>query len=420
MLDRLIRSLLVRYVRARPRRRDERGADRRVTFLLSTAWGMGGTIRTTLTLAGHLASRGYEVEIISVGRWRDRPFFGPFPPGVTVTALDDKRRAAAPSRWHPVRRAARGRDSVLLRASDRATRRGFNLWSDWRLVRALRRRCGVLVTTRSGQTLLATFLAPPGLALVAQEHTHLSAHREGIRRAMKRDYPKLDLLAVLTAADRDAYASHLEDRIRVVHIPNAVRDLGGARADLEAKTALAAGRLERAKGFDVLLETWARVAPDHPDWRLRIYGSGSWRPALEQAVADLGLERSAAVEKPAPDLGAEMSKASIFVLSSRREGFPLVLLEAMSAGMAVVSFDCPTGPADLIDDHRNGLLVPDGDVGALAAGIRELIADADLRRRCAAAAIETAREYTVAAIGGRWEAVLREVWKARTQRRAPR
>jgi glycosyltransferase involved in cell wall biosynthesis len=92
---------------------------------------------------------------------------------------------------------------------------------------------------------------------------------------------------------------------------------------------------------------------------------------------------------------------------------PLVLLEAMSKGMGIVSFDCPTGPADVIDDHRNGIVVPAGDVEAFAAGMLELIDDPQLLRSCAAAAIETARAYTPAAIGPRWEALFNELYEAR-------
>ena len=113
------------------------------------------------------------------------------------------------------------------------------------------------------------------------------------------------------------------------------------------------------------------------------------------------------IEGPAEDIGADMAEASVFVLSSRFEGFPLILLEAMSKGMGIVSFDCPTGPADIVDDHRNGLLVPHEDVEGLSRAIRELVEDEELRRRTAAAAIETAQQYTIEEIGPQWEAAAR-------------
>jgi glycosyltransferase involved in cell wall biosynthesis len=113
------------------------------------------------------------------------------------------------------------------------------------------------------------------------------------------------------------------------------------------------------------------------------------------------------------DLPGEMAQASVYALSSRFEGFPLVLLEAMGAGMAAVAFDCPTGPRDIIEDHGNGILVPAKDVDAFAAGLRELMGDEDLRRRCGAAAVETARAYTMDAVGPQWEGLFARLLEAR-------
>jgi glycosyltransferase involved in cell wall biosynthesis len=402
---RTLRGALTRYVRARPRAADLEGADRRVLIFITAAWGMGGTIRTTLNLAGYLASQGYEVEVISLGRGRDEPFFGDFPPGVRVTLLEDKRPKVPRSRLH---RLLASRSSVLIHPRERAAK-GFNLWVDLQLVLALRRKAGFLITTRPGLNMLAADLAVPGLTLVGQEHMNLPEHPKELRRAMPRKYPGLDVLAVLTEGDRAAYDKHLGGSIPIVRIPNTIRDMGGAKADLSSKTVLAAGRLTGQKGYDMLIPAFAQVAAKHPDWRLRICGDGPHHELLGGLIAELGLGDVVTLAGPSKDLGAEMAAASMFVLSSRFEGLPLVLLEAMGQGMAIVSFDCPTGPADVVDDHRNGLLIPPKDVDALAAGMLELIEDEDLRRRCAAGAVETAREYSMDAVGPQWERLLREL-----------
>lgn len=404
-----MRAALLRYVRTRPRPADAAHADRRVSIFLTTAWGMGGTIRANLNLARHLAAHGYEVELLSVGRTREVAFFGDFPPGVRIVALEDRRPGAS---RRPLQRLLGARPSLFMPAADR-TAQGFSLWVDLMLVRHLRRRCGFLITTRPGLNLAAAALSPPGLVLIGQEQMHLRHHVKALRRAMPRLYPELDALTVLTERDGRSYAAHLNGGVRTVRIPNTVRDMGAARADLSSRTVLAAGRLTPQKGYDLLVPAWAAVAERQPDWRLRICGDGRDREKLERLISEHAVSDSVSLEGPARDLGAEMESASLFVLSSRHEGLPLVLLEAMSKGMGVVSFDCPTGPADVIEDHRNGLLAPARDVGALAAGILELIADEDLRRRCAEAAVETAREYRMNAVGPRWEALLRELWEAR-------
>src|SRR3954451_24903256 len=108
----------------------------------------------------------------------------------------------------------------------------------------------------------------------------------------------------------------------------------------------------------MLMAAWVEVARRHPDWRLRICGRGPHRGRLLRMVAELGLEPVVQIAPPAGDIGTEFRAASIFALSSRFEGMPLVLLEAMSAGMGVVSFDCPTGRREIIGDHSNGTIGP--------------------------------------------------------------
>jgi glycosyltransferase involved in cell wall biosynthesis len=412
LVFRAVRGALFRYVRAQPRPADYAGAERRVTIILVSAWGMGGTIRTVLNLAGHLA-QNYDVEIISVFRRREVSFFGAFPPGVKVTALDDQRPEALPRGLRGrLRSFMRGQPSVLMHPIDRAADQ-FNLWIDVQLARRLHRGTGYLITTRPGLNLLAAELSPPGYIKVGQEHMHLGNHARKLRQAMPRQYPKLDALAVLTDRDRAAYESLLDGRLPVTHIPNTVRPMGGPKADLSAKTILAAGRVTPQKGFDLLIKAFAQVAPDHPDWTLRILGRGDWLAELQRLVAEHGIRGSVVFEGPSEDLGGEMSRASIYALSSRFEGFPLVLIEAMSKGMAVVAFDCPTGPADVIDDHRNGLLVPPKDVDAYAAALREMMDDEELRRRCGEAAVETAKEYEMERIGPSWDALLEELARGR-------
>ena len=161
--------------------------------------------------------------------------------------------------------------------------------------------------------------------------------------------------------------------------------------------------------IELLIPAWAETAKAHPGWRLRLRGRGHLKSRLRGLVEEHGLEDSVTIEGPAENIGSDMAEASVFVLSSRFEGFPLILLEAMSKGMGIVSFDCPTGPADIVDDHGNGLLVPHEDVEGLGRAIREVVEDEELRRRMAAAAVETAQEYTIEAIGPRWEALFAEL-----------
>ena len=402
---RVIRAALVRYVRAKPRKRDDTDPPR-VTILTVSGWGKGGTTRAMLNLAEYLKDR-HPVEIIGLWRIRDEPFFD-LPEGVPVYAMDDLRPG------HKARglKGLMGRiPSVLVHPGDRWST-SFSLLSDVRLVRKLRRRTGILITTRPALNLLAGLLRPPGLIMIGQEQMHLGAHSDELNAAMPPLYKHLDAFTVLTEGARADYDRHLKGKVKLVRIPNSARELG-APADLDAKRVLAAGRLTRQKGFDWLIPAWAKVEAKHPDWQLRICGEGSWRERLEAQVAEHGLQN---IELPGscPDMADQMSHASIYALSSRFEGFPLILCEAMSKGMAPVAFDCPTGPAEMIRDGENGLIVPLGDVDTFATALIRMIEDDELRHRCGPAAAETGRNFKMDAIGPMWDELFRELQEART------
>jgi glycosyltransferase involved in cell wall biosynthesis len=368
----------------------------RVRFLLAHAWGMGGTIRTTLTTAEHLAA-GREVELVSVFRRRERPFFR-LPAGVRVRALDDQRRRGGLLERLP---------SLLVHPEDYAYP-WCSLRTDIALVRWLRSLDGgVLVTTRPAFNLLAARLAPPGVVTVGQEHQHLDSHRPRLRADMDRWYGRLDALTVLTSADERAYGALLAGSRTVVEcIPNPLPQREAPVSSQEEPVVVAAGRLTRQKGFDLLVSAFADVVRRRPEWRLLIYGSGPERRRLQAQIDALGLAGHVMLPGRSRQLERDMANGSIFVLSSRFEGFGMVLVEAMAAGLAVISFDCPHGPADIVTSGRDGLLVPPEDSGALAEAMLALIDDPEQRRRLAEAGRETARGYGVASVGPRVEALL--------------
>jgi glycosyltransferase involved in cell wall biosynthesis len=368
------------------------------------AWGMGGTIRTTLNVAGYLA-RHHDVEVVSIVRRRKNPFFT-FPPGVTVTAVDDQRKRPASLPVRVARRILSSLPSRLVHPGDRASDT-CTAWTDLQLVRKLWQiRSGVLVGTRPGLNLLVVEAGRPGVSVVGTEHMNFETHPPLQQAAIRRRYPELDALVVLTNHDLQEYESVLNGGTRPVQIPNAVPDLPGSVSTLTNPVVLAAGRLGPQKGFDRLIPAFARVARAHPDWTLRICGRGHRREALEQQILDHDVSENVFLPGPVKNLGEEMEQASMFVLSSRFEGLPMVMLEAMSKGLPVVSFDCPTGPAEVIEHGSDGILVPEGDIEGLAAAIRELIEDDEKRRRYGAAAAAKAAGYSLDAVGPRWEALL--------------
>lgn len=398
-------AVRARQLSRRRRRTYAPGGRRRIRILLLHAYGMGGTIRTTFTTAASLAAE-HDVEIISLYRTRERPFF-PFPEGVRVTVLDD--RTTSPRRA-PARGLLSRLPSVLTPVKDTSFP-SVSLWTDLRLLSRLTALdCDVLIATRPSLNLLIAEAAPRGTRTIGQDHMNLRSYRPELRTAITRAYGRLDALTVLTEVSLADYRSALAGApAEVVRIPNALPAPASTASRTDGappQVVLAAGRLTAQKGFDLLIRAYEPLAAEHPDWTLRIFGSGAKRDKLRTLIADRGLGDRIELRGRTADLAAEMAGAAVYALPSRYEGLPMVVIEAMGSGLPVVAFDCPTGPAEMITDGHDGLLVPPKDVAGLTAALRKLIEDEALRRRMGERALATADAYDPVAIGARWNALV--------------
>lgn len=372
--------------------------DRLRVALVIQSLGGGGAERVTTHLSASLAEAGHEVAVITLASAR-----------LDAYAL------------HP---AVRRIDlSPFDRRPDGGTASGLS--GNVRRIRALRRALresdpdvAVAMMTTSN-VLLAMAALGLRCATVGSERIHppqlpLSRVWEGLRWLA---YRGLDALVVLTGETAEwARRRTLARRTEV--IPNPVvwpipAGRGGARPDDTIAPArrllLAVGRLEHQKGFDLLLDAFARIAPSRPDWDLAIVGEGTLRDTLVRRSEALALRGRVHLPGRAGDVEAWYRRADVFVLSSRFEGFPNTLVEAMACGRPVVGFACPTGPADIVRDGEDGLLVPNGDVVALGNALARLADDPALRHRLGAAATDVRVRLSPAVVLPRWDALLHEL-----------
>lgn len=223
-------------------------------------------------------------------------------------------------------------------------------------------------------------------------------------RYFRRIEKKADVVVTLTNGD----AKEWMKAKRVEVIPNYTVMPVVKLSNCKSKRVIAVGRLEWQKGFDRLINAWVIVSRQHPDWQLDIFGSGSLETCLKQQIASLGLSH-AEIHSFTSNISQEYSDSSIFALSSRFEGFGLVLLEAMHNGLPCVTFDCPFGPSDVVADNVNGYVVKDGDVPGFAEKLCHLIEDDNLRSSFSHASIERAKIFNQDVVMARWKALVEEL-----------
>lgn len=209
----------------------------------------------------------------------------------------------------------------------------------------------------------------------------------------------LQKLVILTHEE----ATYWPELSNISVIPNPIITPTNKQSDCSFKQVIAAGRYVPQKGFDLLIESWKYVSERHPSWTLRIFGEGSLQPSLNRQIAQLNLTKTCILEHTVPNITDMYCKSSIFVLSSRFEGFGMVITEAMGCGIPPVSFSCPCGPKDIINDKINGLLAENGNTKDLANKICFLIENEEMRKQMGKQARIDAEKYKIEQISKQWK-----------------
>lgn len=222
---------------------------------------------------------------------------------------------------------------------------------------------------------------------------------------------QLNQFVVLTSEE----ASFWPELSNITVIPNPITTPFKQQSDCILHQVIASGRYVSQKGFDLLIEAWHIVTQQHPSWKLYIYGDGSLRSTLQQRIDELKMNETCFLEHTVPNIEDKYSKSSIFVLSSRFEGFGMVITEAMSCGVPAISFACSCGPRDIIQDGIDGLLVENGNISELAAKISYLIEHEDIRKGMGQLAYIHSERFKMEQIAQQWKALFESQLSARKQ-----
>lgn len=368
----------------------------KLIYCIHSVYNPGGMERVLLNKVRYLVKKmGWEILIVTTDQ-HNRPPFYPFPAEVRMVDLginyseDNAKGTLAKVRGYLKRRTQHKKALTTLLMQERADI----------VVSLYPSESSFLPDIKDGSKKV--------LELHYCKFFRLQYGREGLMGLIDRYRTRLDerlvrrfdRFVVLTEEDK-GYWGNLPN---IEVIPNAALFIAPRHSTQTEKRVIAVGRLDYQKGFDRLIEAWALVQqnPACRSWRLDIFGQGEWQEMLEEMIRERDLGQTARINPPSKQIGEEYAASSILVMSSHYEGFPMVMIEAMACGVPVVSYDFKCGPRDIIREGDNGLIIPEGDISALAEGICRLIQEEELRRSMSMKAQEVTTTYSEEKVMRRW------------------
>jgi GalNAc-alpha-(1->4)-GalNAc-alpha-(1->3)-diNAcBac-PP-undecaprenol alpha-1,4-N-acetyl-D-galactosaminyltransferase len=330
-------------------------------LLLVSSMGSGGAERVASTLANAWAAYGDDVILMPTFSGRGECFYN-LSPAVRLIYLADLASSQKKTLTNQIKRLHTLRQFIKTERPD------------------------VIVSFLSNVNVAAVIASfGLGIPVIICERTDpfVMPISNGLQRACRFTYPFATVLMVQTQAVATKYIASNWTLKRLKVIPNPVSEqmLAIERGvNITAtKRLLGIGRLDEGKQFDVLIRVFAKLAKHHENWTLRIIGDGVLRTTLQEQITELGLAERIELAGQSAIIGEELAQADVFALTSKYEGFPNVLLEAMTVGLPCVSVDCPSGPREITMDGQVALLVPLNDEQALELALERLMLNADLR-----------------------------------------
>lgn len=365
----------------------------RITIVIASL-SAGGAERVVTLHAKGLADRGHKVTVITLyGKELD---FYSLPQGVCRLALD-----------------IMGDSKNIIHALR------SNFYRLARLRQAIKSTNPDIVISHLTPTNVLTILslAQSGIPVIVSEHSEPKMFSYGkpwsiLRRIL---YPyAANLVSVSQGVDEGFNWLSLEKKTVIYNpfvVPNNQNDLTDlpSSVDMNKHWIVSMGRLTHQKGFDILLSAFAKIASHHPDWQLLILGKGELRESLEKMIEDLGLSGRVILTGVIKNPSAVLRKAKLFVMSSRHEAFPMAHGEAMACGCPIIATDCQSGPREIIRHGIDGILVPNGDITALAAAMNKLMSSEKERQILAIRSPEVTERFSMEKIVNNWEYILQKV-----------
>lgn len=367
---------------------------KKITFVAYNAYGMGGSVRFTITTANYLASKGYTVKIVSCYQTSDIPTYW-LDPRVTLTPLVNRKKKN-------VLKSLISRVKSRCDHPDSDTYGGYSLYTDLKLFLCfffLKTDFLICTTAYFSQLALKPHLFKR--KLVMQEHIGFNIHTEPFQNHLLKLLSQSDYVHCVNKKDAAIYQNLLPNKVKVFSIYNST-SIGKKVSSCSSKVIISTGRLVYQKNYSFLLKAFAEFHKFFPDWKLMILGNGDQHSELVATIAELGISNNTMLIPANNNVHDYLLNSSIYACSSRYESFCISLLEAMECGLACVSLDCD-GPSEYLVDGVNALITPQNDINKLVEALCFLATSETDRIRFGMAARATACQFSTDEICKHWE-----------------
>ncbi|AXY21682.1 GalNAc-alpha-(1-_4)-GalNAc-alpha-(1-_3)-diNAcBac-PP-undecaprenol alpha-1,4-N-acetyl-D-galactosaminyltransferase [Komagataeibacter saccharivorans] len=362
-------------------------------FIIERFNERGGTERVTAAVMNGLARRGYSIKMAEIFKTFKTPF--PLDSHIKqVTLLPEKCHTIFPG-------GVKNNIKEFLRIS-------------WKIFDFLKKeKIDVIIFSSTQHALYGAIPAKIcGVPIISWEHFNSRVITDfwPLQTGRRVSARWADHIITLTKQDKFYWESDFHLKAKVTVVPNIVSEFSESEYENREKVVISAGRLVHQKGFDLLLRSWKIVSSNEStkDWKLVIHGNGQLEQDLKNLIHDEDI-KNVEIKHEVQDIEQEYKKSSIFVCSSRFEGFSIVVAEAGSAKLPTVSFDCSSGPSEIIEDGKTGILVKPGDIHSMADAILDLINNPEKRKSMAELARERVELFYEETIIDKWEALLNDV-----------
>ncbi|WP_281863169.1 glycosyltransferase family 4 protein [Planomicrobium okeanokoites] len=379
-----------------------------IVFVINEYNNHGGAQRVASVLAEGFISDGHNVSILSINEQENVPSY--FSSEISVKVLHpDGYRAPMPIelssniksfKMRKVQKEVKRR--MLLKKKREEVLRYFQHFGDEDVF--------VIVIQVYGMQWLQPLLYLPNIKIIGQSHESVEAAQSSKRfKRILSYYRQVSKFLLLTEKDRQFFENIGFLNTAVMHNPSPFRSYMEPEVLFANKRIVSSGRLIDDKGFDVLIEAFSKVASDLPDWTLHIYGDGPAEKHLLSLIEVWGLKDKVFLEGQTEDIQTELRNSSIFALSSKAEGLPMSLIEAQSCGLPCISTDCAPGIREIVEEYKNGLLAPVGDVHVIARHIKRLADNPELYVQYSKSAFDTSKKFDKEVIKEKWYEIFAEL-----------